>query len=72
MDDGTELICLRNPWGQAEWNGPWSDGSSEWDNVGDSAFEKCGMTIEEKDDGEFWMEFRDFIKYFSKGRVAKK
>lgn len=24
------MVKLRNPWGQKEWNGPWSDGSEEW------------------------------------------
>ena len=24
------LICMRNPWGQYEWKGQWSDGDSAW------------------------------------------
>src|SRR5579871_4522790 len=24
------LVLLKNPWGEQEWNGPWSDGSSQW------------------------------------------
>lgn len=28
--DGKRLCLLRNPWGEGEWTGPWSDGSKEW------------------------------------------
>ncbi|KAJ6538425.1 hypothetical protein B0H10DRAFT_1733936, partial [Mycena sp. CBHHK59/15] len=27
---GRQFLVLRNLCGQAEWNGPWSDGSKEW------------------------------------------
>lgn len=27
------MIRLQNPWGEKEWNGPWSDGSVEWEQV---------------------------------------
>lgn len=29
--DGYKLVQIRNPWAsEVEWNGPWSDSSSEW------------------------------------------
>lgn len=57
------MIRMRNPWGEREWNGPWSDSSEEWQKVSKSEREKLGVTVE--DDGEFWMNFEDFCKYFT-------
>ncbi|MEQ2244425.1 Calpain-9 [Ilyodon furcidens] len=47
-----KLIRIRNPWGQVEWNGCWSDNSREWDYV-DKA-EKTRILQNATDDGEFW------------------
>ncbi|XP_077154833.1 calpain-5 [Ranitomeya variabilis] len=58
-----DMIRMRNPWGEREWNGPWSDSSEEWQKVSKSEREKLGMTVQ--DDGEFWMTFEDFCKYFT-------
>nr|CAD7200723.1 unnamed protein product [Timema douglasi] len=63
------LIRLRNPWGnEAEWNGPWSDKSPEWRFIPASEKEEIGLTFD--DDGEFWMSYRDFIKYFSRLEIC--
>ncbi|XP_068122770.1 calpain-5 [Hyperolius riggenbachi] len=58
-----DMIRMRNPWGEREWNGPWSDSSEEWQKVSKSEREKLGVTVE--DDGEFWMTFEDFCKYYT-------
>ncbi|XP_043854878.1 calpain-5 [Dromiciops gliroides] len=58
-----DMIRLRNPWGEKEWNGPWSDTSEEWQKVSKSEREKLGVTV--KDDGEFWMTFEDLCRYFT-------
>ncbi|XP_029657191.2 calpain-1 catalytic subunit-like [Octopus sinensis] len=50
-----QLVRLRNPWGQVEWNGPWSDGSPEWGLV--SPTEKNQLDLVCQNDGEFWSGF---------------
>jgi len=62
--DGVKFLRIRNPWGEGEWNGDWSDKSplwtDEWRNkkfVGKYNFE---------DDGTFFMKFEDFIRYFNR------
>ncbi|KAM4023089.1 calpain-9 isoform 2-T2 [Anomaloglossus baeobatrachus] len=63
-----QLIRLRNPWGQVEWNGPWSDNSSEWNSV-DPA-ERIRLSQTSLDDGEFWMKYEDFKRYFDKIEIC--
>lgn len=47
---GEKLVLLRNPWGESEWTGPWSDGSKEWTPAWMERLDhKFG------DDGVFWM-----------------
>lgn len=60
-----QLIRLRNPWGDgSEWNGPFSDKSPEWRCIPEMT--KTEMGLEFKDDGEFWMTFKDFQKYIDR------
>uniref|UniRef100_A0A4W5PZW8 Calpain 9 n=1 Tax=Hucho hucho TaxID=62062 RepID=A0A4W5PZW8_9TELE len=63
-----KLIRIRNPWGQVEWNGAWSDESREW-NVIDSS-EKQRILQNSMDDGEFWMEFEDFKANYDKIEIC--
>ncbi|KAM4750161.1 calpain-9 [Anableps anableps] len=63
-----QLIRIRNPWGQVEWNGRWSDNSREWDYV-DKA-EKSRILQNSTDDGEFWMEFEDFKRNYDKVEIC--
>lgn len=61
--DKLTMIRMRNPWGEREWNGAWSDSSEEWKKVSKSERERIGVTVQ--DDGEFWMTFDDFIINFT-------
>uniref|UniRef100_A0A8C2G7V7 Calpain-2 catalytic subunit n=1 Tax=Cyprinus carpio TaxID=7962 RepID=A0A8C2G7V7_CYPCA len=63
----TKLIRIRNPWGQVEWTGAWSDGSSEWRQISDSDREKLNCKAE---DGEFWMSFSDFLQNYSRVEIC--
>ncbi|XP_077178865.1 calpain-3 isoform X1 [Paroedura picta] len=58
------LVRLRNPWGQVEWNGGWSDNSNEWNLIDKS--EKIRLQHKIAEDGEFWISHEDFMKYFTK------
>ncbi|KAL5008896.1 hypothetical protein ScPMuIL_014477 [Solemya velum] len=57
------LIRVRNPWGtKVEWSGAWSDRSDEWNSIPDYERERMGLVF--RDDGEFWMDFEDFLNNF--------
>ncbi|XP_026669573.1 calpain-A isoform X2 [Ceratina calcarata] len=63
------LLRLRNPWGnEAEWNGPWSDQSPEWRFIPDHEKEELGLTFDM--DGEFWMSFQDFTRFFTQLEIC--
>uniref|UniRef100_A0A8C2PSS1 Calpain 2, (m/II) large subunit b n=1 Tax=Cyprinus carpio TaxID=7962 RepID=A0A8C2PSS1_CYPCA len=59
-----KLVRMRNPWGQVEWTGAWSDGSSEWNNI---SSERPNASAE---DGEFWMSFSDFLSHYSRIEIC--
>ena len=58
-----KLVRLRNPWGQKEWNGPWSDNAPEWKKLNKS--ERKNLEHKNLDDGEFYMAIKDFIRIFN-------
>lgn len=63
------LVRVRNPWGnEREWEGDWGDKSSQWKGLSES--EKRQMNLNFADDGEFWMSFDDFTRYFHKLEIC--
>ncbi|XP_072562419.1 calpain-1 catalytic subunit-like [Paramormyrops kingsleyae] len=63
----TKLIRIRNPWGEVEWTGPWSDNSREWSGIDPSVRSRLHNRSE---DGEFWMSFSDFMREFSRLEIC--
>lgn len=63
------LLRLRNPWGnEIEWNGAWSDKSMEWSLTPSLERKNIGLTFEQ--DGEFWMSYQDFMKFFTQVEIC--
>ena len=54
------LFMIRNPWGQGEWKGDWSDNSSKW-----TPAIKKQISWQPRDDGTFWMCVDDFCQFFT-------
>lgn len=57
--NGKRFLRIRNPWGNSEWTGRWSDGSKEWTPQWVAALESLGHSF--GDDGAFIMEYQDFL-----------
>ena len=56
---GQRLVKLRNPWGEGEWKGAWSDGSEQWTPE--------WMTLLNHrfgDDGMFWISYEDLLRRY--------
>ena len=66
------LVRVRNPHGnEKEWKGRWRDSDEEsWKMI--HSKDKQGFKVGEKEkgDGEFFMEFRDFLNYFGELEVV--
>lgn len=54
-----KLVKIRNPWGEKEWNGNWSDSSDCW-----NAELKNKVNMMSEADGCFFMEFSDLLVYY--------
>jgi hypothetical protein len=56
---GNQLVQCRNPWGNGEWTGKWSD-KGEFGEWTDEMKKATGASLVE--DGKFWMSIEDFVK----------
>ncbi|KAL8765723.1 MAG: hypothetical protein Q9209_007288 [Squamulea sp. 1 TL-2023] len=56
---GERLLRIRNPWGDTEWQGPWSDGSEQWTP---EWMELLNHRF--GDDGMFWISYKDFLRKY--------
>ena len=64
---GFKLLQMRNPWGNFEWDGDWSDNSRLWTP---EMKKLLNHTADEKD-GTFWMSFQDFVDNFESLDVCR-
>ncbi|XP_051536341.1 calpain-1 catalytic subunit-like [Myxocyprinus asiaticus] len=63
----TKLVHIRNPWGEVEWTGAWSDDAREWREIDPSVRSRLHNC---REDGEFWMSFSDFMREFSRLEIC--
>lgn len=60
--NGSRLVLCRNPWGQTEWKGAWSDtDKAKWTP---KVLADLGHSL--GDDGSFWIEYKDFVVQYNK------
>ena len=60
VSKGLKLCKIRNPWGQFEWDGDWSDKSLLWTEE-----TKRDFGWSDVDDGIFFMSFEDMVSRFA-------
>jgi len=59
--EGVKLLMLRNPWGDTEWKGDFSDYSNKWTPQLEKYF---NFGIAKGENGIFFISFEDFMKEF--------
>ncbi|KAJ2914032.1 hypothetical protein MD484_g6364, partial [Candolleomyces efflorescens] len=53
------FVVIRDPWGEPNWKGAWSDGSKEWTGKWREALPELGHDF--SSNGQFVMEYSDFL-----------
>ncbi|XP_075195213.1 calpain-2 catalytic subunit-like [Anomaloglossus baeobatrachus] len=62
-----QLIKIRNPYGNEEWTGKWNDKSEEWNKL--DPLIRADLNSQ-KEDGEFWMAFSEFVKEYTEVQIC--
>ena len=65
--DQVRICKMRNPWGNYEWKGDWSDTSNKWT---DELRVRLNHTVE--DDGTFFMPFEEYLRLFKRTSICVK
>ncbi|MCQ2815944.1 MAG: C2 family cysteine protease [archaeon] len=65
-DEDIFLYKIRNPWGDTEWTGNWSDKSRQWNDELKTYF---GMV--EGNDGTFFMDVDDFVENYEDTHICR-
>ena len=60
------FVKIRNPWAETEWKGHWNDHDPQWT----SKMKKALNFDKVADDGVFFMEYNEFIHFFSTFNVC--
>ena len=71
ISEGARLLMLKNPWGNYEWAGKWSDHDRAWTPALREEVDKLtksDLASDVQNDGWFWIEWKDFCEYF--GEIA--
>ena len=64
-----QLVRVSSPQGnEDEWKGAWGDKDKNWRLI--SYADKQKLKIKKKDEGEFFMAFGDFLRYFGELEVV--
>jgi hypothetical protein len=66
--NGLKLLKIRNPWGQFEWKGDFSDKSPMWDTYPGL---KEKVDFKNRNDGIFFMKFDDYLTFFPYTYICK-
>jgi len=62
--DYFRMVQIRNPHGGGEWTGSWSDRSPLWQAYPRVKERLVGGSSTLKEDGAFWMQWQDFVRFW--------